>query len=87
MTRIAVKMNRKAFVRYFLLVILLLAVGNSTWAENVSREAQKHMNRGIAVEKMATLPADYEEAVLTGADVNAKDNDGKVKNDLYDFNI
>ena len=47
----------------FCVAIVLFAAGNSTWAENVSREAQKHMNRGMAAAEMAKSPADYEEAI------------------------
>lgn len=47
----------------FCVAILLFAAGNSTWAETISREAQKHMNRGMAATEMAKSPADYEEAI------------------------
>jgi len=47
----------------FCSVILLFTVGNSAWAQNVSREAQKHMNRGMAAAKMANSPSEYEDAI------------------------
>ncbi len=47
----------------FCIAILLFAAGNSAWAETVSREARKHMNRGMAATEMANSPADYEEAI------------------------
>ena len=47
----------------FCIAILLFAIGNSTWAESVPREAQKHMNRGMAAAEMAKSPAEYEEAI------------------------
>jgi len=47
----------------FCSIILLLAVGNSAWAQTVSREAQKHMNRGMAAAKMANSPSGYEDAI------------------------
>ena len=56
-------MNGKALGRCFLLIIFFAAVGNSAWAEPVSREARKHMNRGMAAAEMAKSPAEYEEAV------------------------
>jgi len=43
--------------------ILLFAVGGSAWAESVPREAQKHMNRGMAAAEMAKSPAEYEDAI------------------------
>ena len=49
--------------RLFCIAILLFAAGNSAWAETVSREAQKHMNRGMAAVEMSKSPADYEEAI------------------------
>ena len=49
--------------RLFCIAILLFAAGNSVWAQTVSREAQKHMNRGMAAVEMAKSPADYEEAI------------------------
>jgi len=55
--------NGKALGRYFLSVILLLAVGNSAWAESVPREAQKHMNRGMAAVEMSKSPAENEAAI------------------------
>lgn len=47
----------------FCIAILLFAAGNSAWAETISREAQKHMNRGLAAAEMAKSPADYEGAM------------------------
>jgi tetratricopeptide (TPR) repeat protein len=47
----------------FCIAILLFAAGNSAWAETVSREAQKHMNRGMAAAEIAKSPAGYEEAI------------------------
>ena len=47
----------------FCIAILLFAAGNSAWAESVPREAQKHMNRGMAAAGMANSPAEYEEAI------------------------
>lgn len=51
------------FQRVIFIVILLFAAGNSAWAESVSREARKHMNRGMAAAEMAKSPAEYEEAI------------------------
>ena len=59
-------MTRKSnFVKYclFCIAILLFATENSTWAESVSREAEKYMNRGMAAVEMAKSPADYDEAI------------------------
>jgi tetratricopeptide (TPR) repeat protein len=56
-------MNRKALGRCFLLIIFFAAVGNSTWAEAVSREAEKYMNRGMAAVEMANSPDDYKSAI------------------------
>lgn len=47
----------------FCIATLLMTVGNRAWAESVPREAQKHMNRGMAAAEMAKSPAEYEEAV------------------------
>lgn len=47
----------------FCIAILLFAAGNSAGAESVSREAQKHMNRGMAAAEIAKSPAGYEEAI------------------------
>jgi tetratricopeptide (TPR) repeat protein len=57
--------RRWNFSKYclFCIVILLTATENSTWAESVSREAQKYMNRGMAAVEMSKSPADYDDAI------------------------
>ena len=57
--------KKRNLLRYclFCIVILLFAVGNSVWAQTVSREAQKHMNRGMAAVEMSKSPEEYEKAV------------------------
>ena len=47
----------------FCMVILLFVAGSRSWAEAVSREAQKYMNRGMAAAEMANSPSEYEEAI------------------------
>ena len=47
----------------FCIVILLVVPGNSTWAEAVSREAEKYMNRGMAAVETANSPDDYKSAI------------------------
>ena len=47
----------------FYVAIVLFAAGNSVWAETVSREAQKYMNRGMAAAEIAKSPTGYEEAI------------------------
>lgn len=47
----------------FCVAIVLFAAGNSARAEIVSKEAQRHMNRGKVAVEMANSPADYEEAI------------------------
>ena len=60
---IAVKMNGKAFVKYFLLATLLLTVALSAWAEPISRKARKHINRGIVAAEIAKSATEYEAAI------------------------
>lgn len=57
--------KKRNLLRYclFCIVILLIVPGNSTWAEAVSREAEKYMNRGMAAAEMANSPDDYKSAI------------------------
>jgi len=48
---------------WFYIAILLMTIGNIAWADTIPREAQKHMNRGMAAVEMAKTSADYEEAI------------------------
>ena len=57
----------KKYVLYgnclFCLMVLSIAAGNMALAEDVSREAHKHLNRGKAAAEMAKSPTEYEDAI------------------------
>jgi len=47
----------------FCLIVLLIAIVNVSWADTIPREAQKHMNRGMAAVEVAESQSDYEDAI------------------------